>query len=125
MASQGEVLCGEPDMEVWGKGMRHMRINQLDLDKQKLEAFLIDRAMDKSSQLKVLVLRSLPEQVRYVQLREVSPLQYQHVLTGRNVLRSAPYPYLPFGPTLPKDMADVKERLLAMKIVAQDIPIYA
>lgn len=57
-----------------------------------------------------------------MQPREVSPLQYQHVLTGRDVLRSTPYPYLPFGPTLPKDMADVEEGLLAMKIAAKDLP---
>lgn len=117
----GHLIREELDLN-WGKGIRHVRIDQLELDEQKLDTFLKDRTVDKFSQLKILVLRSLPEQVRYVPPSQVSLPQGQNVPSRTNVLRSTPYPHLPFGPTLPKDIADVREGLLALKIAAQDLP---
>ncbi len=102
----GGFRGGNSDRKVWQEGICHMRIDQLDLASLKISP--IDQAMDKFSQLKILILRSLPEQVRY----ELS----------KNESRSTQYPYLPFGPSLPKDMGDLREGQIAMEIATQDLP---
>lgn len=117
----GGFRGGNSDRKVWQKGICHMRIDQLDLASLRISP--IDQAMDKFSQLKILILRSLPEQVRYeLPKNESRSTQYPYLPTGASVLRSAPYPYLPFGPSLPKDIGDLREGQIAMEIVTQDLP---
>lgn len=118
---RGATRSRESDGKIWGTGIRHMRIDQLDF--AKLEISPIDQSTDKFSQLKILVLRSSPKQVRYEPPKNSSrSTQYPYLPTGASVLRSVPYPYLPFGPSLPKDVADLREGQIVTEIATQDLP---
>ena len=117
----GGLRFGQIDFKIWGEGVRHMRIDQLDLG--KLQVSNIDQAVDKFGQLKILVLRSLPEQERYELSEKVSrSSEFLYPPPGPSVLRSKPYPHLPFGPTLPEDMNALKEGRIAREIATQDLP---
>ena len=97
-----------------------MRIDQLDL--AKLKIYATDQAGHKFSQLKIVVLRSLPEQVRYEPPENARTTRYPYLPTGNSVLRSTPYPYLPFGPTLPEDMSTLREGRMATEIATHNLP---
>ena len=117
----GVTRSEKPNGKIWETGIRHMRIDQLDF--AKLETSPVDQATEKFSQLKILVLRSLPDQVRYEPPKNIAcSTHYPYLPTGASVLRSAPYPYLPFGPSLPKDVGDLREGQIAMEIATQDLP---
>ena len=59
----GGLRFGESNCRLWGKGVCHVRIDQLEL--AKLKNSTIDQAVEKFSPLKILFLKSIPEQVRY------------------------------------------------------------
>lgn len=108
----GGLCWGKSDCKPWGQGVRHLRIDQLDLVKLKIST--IDQAVDDFSQLKIIVLRSLPEQIYYEPATNVASV--------KSVLRSAPYPYLPFGPNLAEDMNTLREGQMAVEIATQKLP---
>ena len=111
----GGLDWGKSDCKPWGQGVRHLRIDQLDLGKLKIST--IDQAVDDFRQLKIIVLRSLPEQLYY------EPARRRPYVTGvKSVLRSSPYPYLPFGPNLAEDMNTLREGQMAVEIASQNLP---
>ena len=90
----------------WGASVHRMRIDQINL--ADLEVNKIDDVSDGLQQLRVLILRPLAEQVH-------------DGLSGRGI-RSLPYPYEPFGPELPDDVAMLNEGKIAQAIGAQHLP---
>lgn len=117
----GGLQWGESDCSFWGQGVRHLRVDQLDLVKLKVST--IDQAADGFRQLKIIVLRSLPEQIYYEPSAMVSrATRHPYVQTGKSVLHSTPYPHLPFGPDLPQDMDALREGRMAKEIAVQNLP---
>lgn len=90
----------------WGLGVQQIRIDQVDIDGLKVNP--IDAPSDSLQQLRILVLRTLPEPAK--------------VHMGHSRLGSLPYPHEPFGPSLPDDMDTLKETEIAKAIAAQDLP---
>lgn len=89
----------------WGLGVRQIRIDQVDIDGLKVNR--IDEPSDGLEQLRILVLRTLPEPAKI------------HTANGHG---SLPYPDEPFGPSLPDDMNTLKETEIAKAIAAQKLP---
>lgn len=90
----------------WGLGVRHVRIDQVDINGLKVNR--IDQPCDGLEQLRVLVLRALPEPAK--------------IPMGHSGLGSLPYPHEPFGPSLPDDMNTLKEFQIAKAIANQKLP---
>lgn len=90
----------------WGLGVRHVRIDQIDINGLKVNR--IDQLCNGLKQLRVLVLRALPEPAK--------------IPTGHSGLGFLPYPHEPFGPSLPDDMNTLKEFQIAKAIAHQDLP---
>ncbi|MCJ1470263.1 hypothetical protein MMC07_008908 [Pseudocyphellaria aurata] len=89
----------------WGLGVRQVRIDQVDLDGLKINR--IDEPFDGLEQLRILILRTVPEPAKL------------HPANGHG---SLPYPDEPFGPSLPDDMDALKETEIAKAIAAQNLP---
>ena len=90
----------------WGSEMRHLRVDQIQIDRLRIDK--IDHDPDDLQHLKVLVLRPMAHQAR-------DPVY------GPGY-RAYPYPCEPFGPDLPADLNSLRESEIAQAIAAQDLP---